>query len=531
MRFKLFSLYIISAYLFFTPLAAADWFAYAADKSNFQVITFDVTTETAGLPISGGRSEALAITPDAATLYVINQNVVSTVTVVNLATQTVINTISLNEGGVLQTPFSIAITPDGTTAYITAVDDSSVYTILKLDLASSTYTVIPISTNIQSNSVAISPDGSTIYLTQTSSILSMTTAGNVFGLPINVPGRSTRIALAPSGQLAYVTDMINNKVYEINLLTQTVSQTIPITPNAQPTNIAVSANGLWAYIANENVNYGTALNLSSYATVDIPFDTVPGNYTQQGVAISPDSQKAVFTHANSNTFTTVAVGTTNITQTSVTGFQAFVAITPDQAPIASFVAAPAQALSPTTFISTSTTNVGTIASYVWDFGDGTIITTTSNPVQHTYLGGGSYTVTLTVTNSGGTSTTQTFTGQSVSNNGGPSATVTQNIQIPDAPVSPIPLPPGLFLGNVIKNKFLNRTKYVLEVTWNPSPSGDVLFYQITLNGQIVAVIPSSSPLVYEILLRSKKDASHYKIFAINAANLVSTPVSIRIINE
>ena len=36
-------------------------------------------------------------------------------------------------------------------------------------------------------------------------------------------------------------------------------------------------------------------------------------------------------------------------------------------------------------------------------------------------------VTFTVTNTQGTSTTQTFTGQTVSNNGGPSATVTQTV--------------------------------------------------------------------------------------------------------
>ena len=65
----------------------------------------------------------------------------------------------------------------------------------------------------------------------------------------------------------------------------------------------------------------------------------------------------------------------------------------------------------------------------WNFGDGNTLETSSPVVTHTYLFSGIYTVTLTVTNSAGTSTTLTFTGQTVSNNGGPSAQTSQTVQI------------------------------------------------------------------------------------------------------
>ena len=71
--------------------------------------------------------------------------------------------------------------------------------------------------------------------------------------------------------------------------------------------------------------------------------------------------------------------------------------------------------------------MGSIASYAWNFGDGTTATTTSATTTHTYAASGTYNVTLTVTNTQGTSTAQTFTGQTVSNNGGPSATTTQAV--------------------------------------------------------------------------------------------------------
>ena len=77
----------------------------------------------------------------------------------------------------------------------------------------------------------------------------------------------------------------------------------------------------------------------------------------------------------------------------------------------------------------STTPTGSIASYRWDFGDGVVQTVQSPTVTHTYSSAGPKMVTLTVTNTGGTSTEVTFTGQTVSNNGGPSAVTQQNVDI------------------------------------------------------------------------------------------------------
>src|SRR5207253_8729527 len=49
---------------------------------------------------------------------------------------------------------------------------------------------------------------------------------------------------------------------------------------------------------------------------------------------------------------------------------------------------------------------GTIATWHWDFGDGSTPVTTRNP-SHTYSRGGSYTVTLTVTDNQGAPNTVT----------------------------------------------------------------------------------------------------------------------------
>jgi len=49
------------------------------------------------------------------------------------------------------------------------------------------------------------------------------------------------------------------------------------------------------------------------------------------------------------------------------------------------------------FNASTSTSADPIASYNWDFGDGTIITTTSPTSSHTYATAGAYTVTLIVT--------------------------------------------------------------------------------------------------------------------------------------
>ena len=49
---------------------------------------------------------------------------------------------------------------------------------------------------------------------------------------------------------------------------------------------------------------------------------------------------------------------------------------------------------------------GTIASYAWNFGDGTTAVTSTPTTTHEYAGPGTFTARVTLTSSGGTSTTQ-----------------------------------------------------------------------------------------------------------------------------
>lgn len=136
--------------------------------------------------------------------------------------------------------------------------------------------------------------------------------------------------------------------------------------------------------------------------------TATGTYsdsTTQDISASvswESSSASVGTISAGGLFTAVAVGTTSISATkdSITSnsISITVSATPpqNQSPSASVTASPTSGKVPLTvqFTGSGTDSDGTVASYSWDFGDGTA-STQQNP-SHTYSTPGTYTATLTV---------------------------------------------------------------------------------------------------------------------------------------
>ena len=196
-------------------------------------------------------------------------------------------------------------------------------------------------------------------------------------------------------------------------------------------------------------------------------------------------------------------------------------ITPDQAPVAYFSASQGVSGQPTVFdASASVSPVGSIVLYAWDFGDGSPVQTTNVPtISHTYAQSGNFLVTLTVTNSAGTSTTQNFTGQVMLNNGGPSAVITHNVTIDPSPATG-------FVGTRCKNKFLAQTEYVNILTWNPSSDPAVVKYLLFRNGTLIATVPASGPLKFIDHDRPKNQVDTYTLIAVDAFGIQSQPITI-----
>lgn len=124
--------------------------AYVANYSSGTVTPIDLATNTPGTPVRVGKNPvSIAITPDGKTAYVGSGG--GEVTPIDLATNTPGKPIPVGE------PVSIAITPDGKTAYVA---DGYLNTVTPIDLATNTPGK-PIGVSEEGGVFAILMDGKT----------------------------------------------------------------------------------------------------------------------------------------------------------------------------------------------------------------------------------------------------------------------------------------------------------------------------------------------------------------------------------
>ncbi len=309
--------------------------------------------------------------------------------------------------------------------------------VFPIDLTANPATVGP-GINVGGNpeGIAFSPDGLKAYVAMNANtggaaeILPITVSSNAVGTPITSVGpHPFAIAITPDGTTAYVTDAGtggDGRVYPVALATGTPGT--GITVGGGLVGIAITPDGTDAFVTNFSGNAVTPIAIPSNV-VGTPITLTGVN--PYAVAVSPDSKTVFVTDGaappgQDHTGTTITpISTaTNAAGTPITvgAVPRGIAITPDQAPVANFTVASAPPGSATSFdASASTVAFGTIVKYVWNFGDGTPNVTTSTPTtSHVYANVGTYSATVTETDSAGTSTTgEVYTGQTASSVGMP----------------------------------------------------------------------------------------------------------------
>ncbi len=395
--------------------AAPAWTAYVVNQNSNSVTPIDTGTNTAGTPIPVGDSPGfVAITPDGRTAYVPNADS-NTVTPIATATNTPGNPIRVGTF-----PVAVAITPNGRTAYVT---NEMSDTVTPINTATNTAgTPIPVGGG--PFAIVITPDGTTAYVgnlgANTVTPIDLTTG--VAGAAIAVGADPYGMAITPDGATLYVCNVHGSSVTPIDTATNTAGTPIPT--GAGPINVAITPDGTTAFVTDQLDDTVTPINTAT----DVPGApiSIPGG--PSGIAITPDGSTAYVGSLNNGTVIPFDTSTDAVGTPIATGglWPGGIAITPDQAPNAKFSVAAAPLGSASIFdASASTVAYGGIASYAWSFGDGNTSTTTTPTTTHTYAAAGQYTATVTETTTGGTSTTQVFTGRVMSRNGGPSARTTQ----------------------------------------------------------------------------------------------------------
>ncbi len=252
-------------------------FAYVVNNNNedipggFTVSVLNLTNNTVEQTISDSSfNEPYTVTINAAgTLaYVTNSNA-ATVSIIDIATNTVTSTITGFDG-----PSGFVITPDGNHAYVNnyggpIAGSGNGNTVSVVDLNTNTIvdtiTVGPLPPGPPAApaALAITPNGAYVYVVNyvdgnpgTGTISIIRTSDN--SVQINaITGFSGpfAIAITPNGKYAYVTNFgsnnfapIGNTVSVVDISSNTVIATILV--GIQPAGIAITPSGQYAYVAN-----------------------------------------------------------------------------------------------------------------------------------------------------------------------------------------------------------------------------------------------------------------------------------------
>jgi hypothetical protein len=220
-----------------------------------------------------------------------------------------------------------------------------------------------------------------------------------------------------------VANNVGNNVSVINTqINMTVGSPISVGGGGQW--VAITPDGSRAYVTISGGAAGpdvTAINTNTNTVIGSPFEA--GMFVQ-GIAITPagsrgyvageDAVRAVSTQTNTAVGTPITLG----------GDPFSVAITPNQSPRAS-LSAPGEGLS-ATLDGGGSTDDERIASYEWDFGDGSRARTTTPTVEHAYTRVGEFTAKLTVSDGEGCRGF-VYTGQTALCNGPSQAAITRTV--------------------------------------------------------------------------------------------------------
>jgi YVTN family beta-propeller protein len=171
------------------------------------------------ITVNNGGGTVVAVNPSGTLLYMTNYGV-NTVSVINLATNIVINTI--NVGG---NPYDIAFNPSGTLAYITNSGSSSINVI---NVASNIIVNTITFTGYNPRGITINPSGTLGYMATTQGVINVfNTITNTVVNTISLGSIGAfKVAFNPSGTNGYVTDYIANTLSTFNTATNTITNTI-----------------------------------------------------------------------------------------------------------------------------------------------------------------------------------------------------------------------------------------------------------------------------------------------------------------
>lgn len=285
-------------------------YAYALNSGSSTISVIDINTNTVVNTISLSATDfpelyGIAITHNGKYAYVAGRN--NVLGTIDLTTNTLIHSSIF--GAILA---GVSIAPNGQYAYV--VDAAAPCSFYPFNIASQS--PLPRIPTDASNSrlTAITPNGKYAYVTNQDnsiSIIDLTT--NTFLQLLEFGNEPFGIVITHNGKYAYITNGGANYVSILDLASNTVVDSIPVGNN--PYYIAIAPGGKRAYIANSGDNTVSILNLTNNTVVG----TIPVGRNPRGVAISPEGHYAYVTNYNDNTVSVIDLHTETVIKTISVG--------------------------------------------------------------------------------------------------------------------------------------------------------------------------------------------------------------------
>jgi YVTN family beta-propeller protein len=403
--------------------------AYVAGAGAESVTPFDSETLVGAAAIPTGSIAAqVAISLDGRTAYVTGY---STGEVLTIDTATDALTGSIPGFG---NPIAIAISPDGSTLYVADFHEGLIFT---ASTATGAIVGSPIPAGDLVSGLAVSPDGATVYasLLTSEAVVAVDTATRTVGDPIGVGEEPNYLALTPDGSKLYVPNYMSETVSVIDTASEAVVDTVEV--GLYPQTIVPSPDGSRVYVVDNGSSQISVVDTASDEVVGQPTDVFDRPF---GAAITADGSRLLV--VGSEAKRAQAVDTATMTPIAAPpielgGYAEGMAIVPAQTPVPEFSAVAAAAGAATSFDAAgSYTYDGRITRYNWDFGDGTSAVDAGPAPTHVYATGGTYEVTLTVSNGQGCPGFISTGGTAIC--AGPSvASVSEQVQVGGSKAGPV----------------------------------------------------------------------------------------------